>query len=258
MNVQREVIYGQRRMILEGADLRDTIIAYLHNMVTDNVNMYCPEGLHPTEWDLQTLFELLDEVFPLSVYARPDTLKGKKREELEDFLFTAVDRTYEDREQELGVELMRDLERHIALRAINSKWMDHLDAMDYLREGIGLRGYAQVDPLVAYKKEGYDMFQQMLANVQDEIVRMVYRVQVHTQQEPYRNPYRNVTLGGEVRTPMMGFRPEDEEGLIDRRPDMFGSAPVVQAKNKVGRNDLCPCGSGKKYKKCCLREDEQV
>ena len=251
MNVQREVIYGQRRKILEGVDLKPTILEYLHKTVTDSVAMYCPEGMHPSEFDTRTLFEMLDEIFPLSVYARPDDLKGKKREELEDFLNAVLERTYEDREQQLGADLMRDLERQIALRAINSKWMEHLDSMDYLREGIGLRGYAQIDPLVAYKKEAFDMFQEMMHSVQDEIVRLVYRVQVQTSQEPYRNPYRNV----QMRTADMLPELAEEEGIeMARRHAEFQPTLV---KHKVGRNDPCPCGSGKKYKKCCLLKEEQ-
>ena len=252
MNVQREVIYGQRRKVLEGVDLKPTILDYLHKTVADNVNMYCPDDMPPSEWDTQTLFEIVDEVFPLSVYARPDDLKGKKRDELEDFLCTVADRTYEDREQQLGTELMRDLERHIALRAINNKWMEHLDAMDYLREGIGLRGYAQIDPLVAYKKEAFFMFEQTLQAIQDEIVRLAYRVQVQTQQEPYRNPYRNVQIRSAESlpgVPILRDEMADAEGPLPG--PMLAQAPVISRK-KVGRNDLCPCGSGKKYKKCCL------
>jgi len=254
MNVQREVIYGQRRKILEGVDLKPTILDYLHKTVADNINMYCPDGVHPSEWDTDTLLELLDEVFPLSVYARPADLKGKKRDELEDFLCTILDRTYEDREQELGTELMRDLERQIALRAINNKWMEHLDAMDYLREGIGLRGYAQIDPLVAYKKEAFTMFEQMLHAVQDEIVRLVYRVQVRVQNEPFRSPYRNIQMGTAEFVPA-GLEGEegDEERFLAAARQAQGPA---QRRHKIGRNDPCPCGSGKKYKKCCLRNEE--
>lgn len=251
MNMQREVIYGQRRKILEGVDLKPTILEYLHKTVAENMNMYCPDGVHPSEWDTQTLFELMDEIFPLSVYARPGDLKGKKRNELEEFLCTAVDRTYEDREQELGAELMRDLERHIALRAINNKWMEHLDAMDYLLEGIGLRAYAQVDPLVAYKKEAFNMFEQMLHSVQDEIVRLAYRVQVQVAKEPYRNPYRNI----QMRTPDL-LAPELEEGEGIETARKHAAFEPVRTRHKVGRNDPCPCGSGKKYKKCCLLNEE--
>ncbi len=248
MNVQREVIYSQRRKILEGINLKPTIIEYLHTTIKNAINMYCPEGVHPNEWDTDTLFEMMDEIFPLSVYARPSDLKGKKRDELEEFLNAVADRTYEDREQALGVEVMRDLERQIALRAINNKWIDHLDAMDYLEEGIGMRGYAGIDPLIAFKKEAYEMFQQMLESIQDEILRMVFRVQVKVVQEPYRNPFRNITMYGGEYIPTMDVADERDNG---RSPVQV----TAQRKHKVGRNDPCPCGSGKKYKKCCLGKE---
>lgn len=146
---------------------------------------------------------------------------------------------------------MRDLERHIALRAINNKWMEHLDAMDYLLEGIGLRAYAQVDPLVAYKKEAFHMFEQMLHSVQDEIVRLAYRVQVQVAKEPYRNPYRNI----QMRTPDL-LAPELEEGEGIEEARKHAALEPVRTKHKVGRNDPCPCGSGKKYKKCCLLNEQ--
>jgi len=254
MNVQREVIYGQRRKILEGVNLRPTIIEYLYKTVSDSVATYCPEGIHPREWDTDSLFDVLNDIFPLEVYARREDLKGKNREDLTEFLCAVVDRTYEDREKEIGEELMRDIERHIALRAINNKWMEHLDAMDYLREGIGLRGYAQIDPLVAYKKEAFMMFEDMLQSIQDEIVRYVYRVQVRQEVQPFRNPYRNVQmLSG-------GFVPLGATDQTADVPSAKSQGPVrpnaaLMGKKKVGRNDPCPCGSGKKFKKCCLREE---
>lgn len=254
MNVQREVIYGQRRKILEGVNLRPTIIEYLYKTVSDSVATYCPDGIHPREWDTDSLFDVLNDIFPLEVYARREDLKGKNREDLIEFLCAVVDRTYEDREKEIGTELMRDIERHIALRAINNKWMEHLDAMDYLREGIGLRGYAQIDPLVAYKKEAFIMFEEMLQSIQDEIVRYVYRVQVRQEVQPFRNPYRNVQmLSG-------GFVPLGATDQTADVPTAKSLGPVrpnaaLMGKKKVGRNDPCPCGSGKKFKKCCLREE---
>lgn len=252
MNVQREVIYGQRRKILEGVDLRETIVDYLHKTVEENVSLYCSQDMPPSEWDTDTLFEIMDDIFPLSMYVRPDDLKHKKVEDIEELLCQVVDKTYQDREQTFGVELMRDLERHIALRAINNKWMEHLDAMDYLLEGVSLRGYAQIDPLVAYKKEAFTMFEQMLHSIQDEIVRMVYRVQLRTETEPYRNPYRNVQMHSAEYLPAIA----EEEGIEDGQTSAKSRsvAAPVRTKGKVGRNDPCPCGSGKKYKKCCLRE----
>ncbi len=257
MNVQRELIYGERRKILYGCDLKPTITSYLNQTVLDTINMYCPEG--SSEWDTDTLFEMLDEIFPLSVYARAADLKDKRRSELDNMLTEIAERAYEDREKQFGPDLMRDLERQMALRAINNKWLEHLDAMDYLLEGIGLRGYAQIDPLLAYKKEAFEMFEQMQHSIQDEIVRWMFRVQVQVVREPYRNPYRNVTMGGGDFVPpapaAQGYDdPYDE--FEDDLPRLPKKQSPMKAKAKVGRNDPCPCGSGKKYKKCCLKDDD--
>ena len=242
MNVQREVIYNQRRKILEGVDLRPTIMDYLHRTVEEAVDGLYPEGIHPSEWDPTELFGTLDEIFPLSIYARVSDLKGKKRDEIKEFVDTVVDRTYADREEELGADVMRDIERHVALRTINEKWIDHLDSMDYLQEGIGLRGYAQQDPLVAYKKEAYDMFAEMMHSIQDDVVRLMYRVQLQAP-PPMRSVYRNLAEGP----------PTGDGGNGSSR----GSGPSSHGhKDKIGRNDPCPCGSGQKFKKCCLPKIE--
>ncbi len=247
MNVQRETIYSQRKKILRGIDLRPTTVGYLHKTVLEAIDNYCGEALAPSEYDSVSLFTSLNEIFPLEVYARPEDLAGKKREELAEFLDSVVERTYQDREQEIGLDTMRDIERHIALQIINSKWMDHLEAMDYLREGIGLRGYAQQDPLVAYKKEAYDMFMEMQQSIQDDIVRWMYRFQL-AKPEPAHGPrYYNVVEGGA------------DGGDGSTKPAGNGGDNVAprRSSGKVGRNDPCPCGSGKKYKKCHLLIDEQ-
>ncbi|MBI2842838.1 MAG: preprotein translocase subunit SecA [Armatimonadetes bacterium] len=253
MNVQRETIYGQRRKILEGVNLRPTITDYLHRTVQEQIDTYCVEGMHPSEWDTDSLFHTLNDIFPLEVYARPSDLKGKQREELTEFLDAVVERTYQDKEQEIGVDTMRDIERHIALQLINSKWMDHLEAMDYLREGIALRSYAQQDPLVAYKKEAYEIFMGMQHSIQEDIVRWMYRVQIAKPQPVRRQQYYNVVESGAG----------DGGGGGNGGPTARGGdsqarkAAPKKASGKIGRNDPCPCGSGKKYKKCCLGKYEE-
>ena len=136
MNVQRETIYGQRRQILEGVDLRNTVIQNLYDCVQSAIDMHCHEGMQPSEWDYDGLFHFLNEIMPLEFFAKPADLRGRKRDELREMLEEIVDKSYEMKEQEIGPELMRDVERHVALDLINRKWIDHLDAMDYLREGI--------------------------------------------------------------------------------------------------------------------------
>ena len=245
MNVQRETIYGQRRQILEGADLRATVISYLQDTMQTALNTFCADGVHSSEWDVDGLFHHINEILPLEFYAKPADLKGKRRDELEDLLNDVVEKSYEVKEQEISIDLMRDIERHVALDLINRKWIDHLDAMDFLREGIGLRGYGQRDPLVEYKKEAYDLFQTMLTSIQDDMIRIMYRVQVQAPPPQRRNAYAGVMESSSTGTTGMSngnssLTQAPMEGVPNR------------AKPKVGRNDPCPCGSGKKFKKCCL------
>jgi preprotein translocase subunit SecA len=249
INVQRETIYSQRRRILEGADLRPTVIGYLQETMQNAINMFCPEGVPHHEWDSDGLFKHVNEILPLEFFAKPADLRGKRREELEDFLGEIVERSYEAKEQEIGPELMRDIERHVALELINRKWIDHLDAMDFLEEGIGLRGYAQRDPLVEFKKEAFELFQGMLQAIQDDMARIMYRVQ--TQEPPRR---RRTTYNNVVELSAQG-----PQGMGDGNgPAGPHRAMPAQGRrsDKIGRNDPCPCGSGKKFKKCCLGKIE--
>ncbi len=250
MNIQRETIYGQRRRIMEGADLRATVIGYLHETMRSAINKFCHEGISPSEWDYDGLYKHVNEILPLEFYAKPAEIKGKSRDQLRDMLEEIVDRSYEAKEQEIGPDLMRDVERHVALDLINRKWIDHLDAMDFLREGIGLRGYAQKDPLLEYKNEAYDLFQEMLQGIQDDMVRIMYRVQ--TEAPPPRRSrmaFNNVTE----------LSAEGPQGMGDGNgaPSQPRAMPAGGRRGeKIGRNDPCPCGSGKKYKKCCLGKIE--
>ena len=173
MNVQRANIYGERRRIMQGADLRETIVGYLRDSVENEINQHAADGVPPEEWDMEALYNSLNQTFPLAQYATLEDLQGKKRPELTEFLLELADKSYADKEhhfvetlgEEAGMSEMRDLERRVTLQSLDRHWMEHLSAMDYLREGIGWRGYAGIDPLVLYKKEAYDMFQQMQASI---------------------------------------------------------------------------------------------
>jgi preprotein translocase subunit SecA len=246
MNVQRENIYGQRRQILEGVNLRQTIISFLYETIDFAIANNCLEGTPQDQWDIKGMCNYLNEILPLEFYVKEEQLKGIKKDEIREVLIDAVEKSYKDREEFIGEELMRDIERYYALEVINRKWIDHLDAMDFLREGIGLRGYAQKDPIVEYKKEAYELFQDMINNIQDELVRIMYRVQPAEQPKRSRQVYSDVTeVSNEA--PGMG----DEMSAVQRH------ATSTSRKPKVGRNEPCPCGSGKKYKKCCMDKDEQ-
>ncbi len=240
MNLQRDTIYTQRRLVLEGREVKDTILGYLEATVQSSIASFCNRELPRAEWDFQALFDSLDQIFPLALYAVVDDLRQRSVDDMAEFLMAIVNRTYSDREQEIGPALMRDIERSFMLQVIDRKWMEHLDNMDILREGIGLRGYAQQEPIIAYQKEAFEMFQVMIDGIQEEVTRIIYRVQVA------REPERRQT-----------FQPTSFSGgdLLDqmRAANAAGATSAFGAKGgKLGRNDPCPCGSGKKYKNCCL------
>ncbi|MEW6771184.1 MAG: preprotein translocase subunit SecA [Bacillota bacterium] len=227
LNKQREVIYGQRRKVLTGENLRDVITGMIEEVTARAVVVYCPEGVHQEEWDLEGLAGYAAQVLlPDGIDSRE--LAGKRREELRELLVERARTFYDAREAELGPLTMRELERLILLRLVDEKWMDHLDAMDQLREGIGLRAYGQRDPLVEYKFESYEMFQNMIASIQEDAIRYLFRVRVVA-------------------------APERRQTVENRQPEE-GSGRTVRREQKVGRNAPCPCGSGKKYKKCCGRQ----
>ncbi|OPY58068.1 MAG: preprotein translocase subunit SecA [Pelotomaculum sp. PtaU1.Bin035] len=231
MNQQRELIYKQRRQVLTGGDLKANIIEMINASVERAVTSYAPEGVHPEEWDLKGLLEYSEQLFLPGHKLAPEDLEDMGRMELHSYLAERSRAIYEAREQELGSETMRDIERVIMLRIVDGKWMDHLDAMDQLREGIGLRAYGQKDPLVEYKFEGYEMFQNMIDAIQDDVVRYIFRVNL--------------------------VRPEQQQKrqVVENRYAEDGLKQPVRRENKIGRNSLCPCGSGKKYKKCCGRAE---
>ncbi len=227
MNQQREVVYKQRRQVLLGENIREIIEGMMEEVATRAVAAYCPDGVHAEEWDLAALSDYAAQVLvPDGVEV--DELTGRKRDEIQELLVEKSRAYYDKRERELGEPTMRELERLILLRLVDEKWMDHLDAMDQLREGIGLRAYGQRDPLVEYKFESYEMFQNMVAAIQEDTVRYLLRVRV-------------------------AEAPERRQMVENRQPGEGGSR-TVKREQKVGRNDPCPCGSGKKFKKCCGRQ----
>jgi len=238
-NLQRDLIYKERRKILEGADLRESILESVEKVIDHEMSLYCSPEVGRDDWDLRGLFESLDETMGLSVYLRPRDLEGKSRDQLREYLVAAAHQLYGERERLIDEQAgapgyMRQVERWVALHTINQKWIDHLASMDYLEEGIHLRSYAQQDPLVAYKKEAYAMFQELLFSIQHDIVAWMYHIQIQRESQPRRQVYRPIVTGS------------GEDG---------GGSGTVRLKEKVGRNDPCPCGSGKKYKKCCLNKN---
>ena len=218
MNVQRANIYGERRRIMEGADLRETIVGYLRDSVEAEINHFAPEGVSPEEWDIEALYNSMGQTFPIAQYAPLEQLQGKKRPELTDSLLELADKSYADKEhhfvetlgEEAGMGEMRDLERRVTLQSLDRHWMEHLSAMDYLREGIGWRGYAGIDPLVLYKKEAYDMFQQMQASIQSEVVGVMSSIQISLDPQVQQDPLMDLSELLE--------QGADEDGMGDAGP----------------------------------------
>ena len=233
MNQQREVIYDQRRKILEKADLKSTVLDMASHIVDRSIDMYAPKEAYSEDWDIQSLIKYAEEFYAPQGMLKEETLAEMSREELEEYLHKVAVDNYNAREAKNGPEIMRELENLVMLKVVDSHWMEHLDAMDALREGIGLRAYGQRDPLVEYKFEAYDMFEAMKEAIVDDVVRYMYRVNVVTQ-------------------------PAVEDHLSHasvNNPNVDGTdeqaKEPVRAEHAVGRNDPCPCGSGKKYKNCC-------
>jgi preprotein translocase subunit SecA len=268
MNLQRQVIYGQRRKVLEGADVHDSIRDSFDRIAPDAVMLHCGEASKES-WDLKGLYDYLNQIFPLSWYAEPEDLEGKSQEQLIQWLTDVAKTSFDDREKEIDSQAepgaFRQIERWVTLRTIDEKWISHLQAMDYLREGINLRAYAQIDPLVAFKKEAYEYFQELQNNIQRDIITMMFRLQIAPQPVQYaqlapEDGYDDDYDGNGHAAPAAMSAPATSvsasgghatmSNVLANRQAAERRTPVTHAP-KIGRNDPCPCGSGKKYKKCC-------
>jgi preprotein translocase subunit SecA len=232
-NEQREIIYGERRKVLEGADMRETIIKMAYDVVEGCVNSCIGDDQDPEHWDLRELNSLLLPIVPLApVVLTEDQKKHMRKNELIQQLKAEMVKHYEAKEAEFREkEALREIERVVLLRVIDRKWMDHIDDMDQLRQGIGVQAYGQRDPLTEYKFQGYDMFNAMTAAIAEETVKQLMNIRI--EQKVEREQVAKVTG--------------------TNRDDSLAKGPVKRADKKVQPNDLCPCGSGLKYKKCCGR-----
>ena len=248
MNKQREIIYGMRRQILDGASQADTVAEWMEDMVAATLDGYAPAEAHVDDWDLAGLSEALGRQFDVRIApARYEDVGA--RAGLEELVGEAVKARYAEREQELGTDLLRALERHEMLIVIDTQWKDHLLSIDHLKEGIGLRGYGQRDPLTEYKKEAFDLFQDMVERVKAAVVERLFKVQV-VREAPMELPA--VTAWARTHE-MRGEMPGEHPGGAPAMPIAAARpapAPRTPSGAKIGRNDPCYCGSGKKYKKC--------
>jgi len=226
INKQRVVMYGERKKVLYGEDLKETIAAMIDDVIDQVIDSFAGEFKYSDEWDLEGLVSYIDQNVLPDFNLKREDLVGMTKEEVKELVGEKTHALYEAREAELSSATMREIEKAIMLRIIDNKWMDHIDAMDQLRNGINLRAYGQRDPLVEYKFEAYEAFQSMVYSIKEDVVRYILRVRIIE-------------------------RPEERKMVMNQGEEAVKKP--IQVEKKIGRNDPCPCGSGKKYKKCCGR-----
>jgi preprotein translocase subunit SecA len=251
MNKQREIIYSQRKEILEGISLKEEIAGILKSCINSAVSA---NSNHLQELNLSGLLTEIKLRFGIELEdLQVKDLQSKDLKDIEDFLYDRALNLYEDKEKALGSDLLRHLERMVFLQIIDSKWKDHLYAMDSLREGIGLRAYGQRDPLVEYKREAFGMFSEMISSIENDAVESVFKLQAKGR-ERFRGAFSSVSK--ELVHPQAAQLTGAGEGiggedLLSNEPAKEFNPSVKLSHPKIGRNDPCPCGSGRKYKKCC-------
>ncbi|HWE52769.1 MAG TPA: preprotein translocase subunit SecA [Bryobacteraceae bacterium] len=280
MNKQRQAVYAMRRQLLEGADQKARVLEMTKGVVGGIVDMRCPEGSRPDAWDLTGM--QTDMLTKFGVRVAPADLGGMGADQIDEELFQRAKAAYDAKEELVGASLMRDAERNIMLHVIDDQWKDHLLSMDHLKEGIGLRGYGQKDPLVEYKKESFTLFQDMMDRIEDETVRYLYFLrfeqsaplpfndddseyeeeedteaeeeQKRIAQSKAAEEQQRIAAQSAVQDMTRNLQKQHERELKDLQFAGTNGAtknqPVANGAPKVGRNDPCPCGSGKKYKKC--------
>jgi len=237
MNKQREVIYHQRREVLKGDSLKEEVLEMARGLAEEIVERYGDKNLHPADWDLKALNESLFHQFNFRLDLKTKEQEDLTPERLEEIVWERVAQTYDKKEERFGPPMLRQLEKIIMLQTIDSIWKDHLFNKDHLKDGIGLRGYGQKNHLQEYQKEGFEMFEEMVHQIQADVVQKLFTIEVAREcvmeeMESQRGPQRMV----------LSHSDGGEAARVN---------PVKRQGSKVGRNDPCPCGSGKKYKRCC-------
>jgi preprotein translocase SecA subunit len=239
MNKQREVIYNQRREVLKGEDLKQEVLEMAQGLSDEILARYGDKELHPSDWDLSGLREGLHHQFNLRVDFRAEELDNSTVDGLTELAIHKITQAYEDKEKRFGPPMLRQLEKIIMLQTIDSLWKDHLLSMDHLKEGIGLRGYGQKNPLQEYQKEGFEMFEDMIHRIQEDVVQKLFTVEIARESVAQR---------------MEMEQPRPQRMILSRGGESVEAPRAPQARRqgeKIGRNNPCPCGSGKKYKRCC-------
>ena len=262
MNKQREIIYDQRRMVLDGEDVSEYIKNMTNELIDGIIDPVVLESKYPEEWDLKRIMDGLEQITPAfkgRLKIDDEYISSLDAEKLREDIKQIFEDIYAEKEAEIGSEQMREVERMVLLRVVDNRWMDHIDAMDQLKDGIGLRGYGQQDPAVAYAQEGFSMFEELIADIREETVKFCYNVTVTT-----RTERRNV-VSGKTSAAKEEYKDDEAARQAAQQRAQGGAMPAAAPKAektgkqetirrempKVGRNDPCPCGSGKKYKNCC-------
>jgi len=279
MNKQRETIYGIRRSALEGKDQRDYVLGIAEDVAREIVDTYCPREQHPGQWNTTQFLAEMNSQFGIDAKAMEADPTTLNHDQLAEATVEAVRKRYEERERQFSPDLLRWLERRIILDVVDTQWKDHLLSLDHLKEGIGLRGYGQKDPLVEFKKEAFVLFEDMMTRIDNETVRYLFHVQIQQGEAPPQQtrpaepppqqraglpPAQAAAASAAARMDdMPAQKLPDFARALERKQErqqkdlqfQAGAAQAepqkpVRAGAKVGRNDPCPCGSGKKYKKC--------
>jgi preprotein translocase subunit SecA len=247
MNQQREVIYSQRRDVLASEDLRESVMEIVEEQVEGIVDLYADEKSHPEDWDWKGLQDAVYQQFSFR-WTPAEEKDHLNRDQLTEIISQRARETYQRKEEEFGTPMLRYLEKVIMLQSVDHHWKDHLLAIDQLKEGIGLRGYGQKDPRIEYQKEAYQMFLDMLERIKRDTLEKLFAVQIAKEKEArdLQMPKKQTFVMSRGELPQAGGETESGKGVTVRREG-----------KKVGRNDPCPCGSGKKYKRCCLLKETQ-
>ena len=277
MNQQREVMYGERRKILFGENLRENIMGMVKHIIRAEMDQYANAQLYPEEWQLDGLIEDAEKIYAPQGRLKKEELAAMSRDELQECLEKLAEEGYHNRELLFGEDNMRELEKVVMLRVVDKKWMEHLDHMDMLRDGINLRAYGQRNPLVEYKIEALDMFEEMEADIQDQIASLMYHVSIITPEQQQEAAAKQAAAqqpdaqeapaSEQDKAKMEAIIKKQKSQLQDHLQNAQAShgdevsaaevkkKPVTKDGKKVGRNDPCPCGSGKKYKNCCGKDE---
>ena len=277
MNQQREVMYGERRKILFGENLRENIMGMVKHIIRAEMDQYANAQFYPEEWQLDGLIEDAEKIYAPQGRLKKEELAAMSRDELQECLEKLAEEGYHNRELLFGEENMRELEKVVMLRVVDKKWMEHLDHMDMLRDGINLRAYGQRNPLVEYKIEALDMFEEMEADIQDQIASLMYHVSIITPEQQQEAAAKQAAAqqpdaqeapaSEQDKAKMEAIIKKQKSQLQDHLQNAQAShgdevsaaevkkKPVTKDGKKVGRNDPCPCGSGKKYKNCCGKDE---